>query len=129
LYPLTLREEPRISLNQLTAHCSACQPSQHLHFLLSAPTIVRNVHRNLLHLIHSHCTRPPQTLNDRLRADALLNGVTNFLQNFSRQNYNGGCSIADFRILGSGDISKDASGGVDDIKKLVKEGQNQYLSI
>lgn len=55
--------------------------------------------RNLLQLIDSHSTRPPQALDDYLRADSLLHVLFHFFQDLAGQHYDRGRAVANLSIL------------------------------
>jgi hypothetical protein len=48
----------------------------------------------------------------------LLDQVADLLQNLTSQDNDGGCTVTDFGILGSGNVREDTGGGVDNVQKL-----------
>jgi hypothetical protein len=74
----TLGEECSISLDQLACHGSRSQ----LDKSITAVALV-GANSNLLDLVDSHLRCPPQTLDDNLRADTLLNVLLNLFQDLA----------------------------------------------
>lgn len=74
----TLSEECSISLDQLACHGSRSQ----LDKSITAVALVC-ANGNLLDLVDSNLRCPPQTLNDNLRADTLLNMLLDLLQDLA----------------------------------------------
>lgn len=100
-------------MNQLTTHRRRRQLPQHLLLIPRTGT-----HTNLLNLIDRHRTRPPQTLDNRLRAHPLLHKLFHLLQNLARKDHNRGGSIAHLSVLGARDVGQDARCGVHDVQEF-----------
>lgn len=79
----TLCEEVGVSVNELAAHRGGREFPQSLSLV-----VLLCVDGNLLDLVDSHGARPPQSLDDGLTADSLLDMVLDLLENLSGENDN-----------------------------------------
>jgi len=90
----TFCEETGISLDQLTAHSSSCELAQGFPFVSLA-----RIDSNFLDFVDCHSRCSTQALNNRLRANSLLNMVFDFLQNLSSKHNDRCGAISNLSIL------------------------------
>lgn len=81
-------------MNQFAAHGSGGELPE------SVPLVaLLSVDGNLLDLVDGHGARSPQSLDDGLTADALLDVFLDFLEDLSGQDNDGGGAVANLCVL------------------------------
>jgi hypothetical protein len=121
----TLGEESSIALNQLASHGGGSQLDESI-----AAVALIGANGDLLNLIDSHLGCPPQTLDDDLRANTLLDVLLNLLQELTGENNDRCSTVTDLGVLRSSDIDEDSGSGVNNIEELclVSNGMGLYGS-
>lgn len=104
-------------MDEFTTHSGGGQLAQRFSFVALGRT-----HGDLLDFVDGHARRPPQALNDRLCAHALLDQLFDLLEYLSGKHHNRGRAVADFRVLRPRNVRQDPRRRVDDVQQFHDRG-------
>lgn len=119
----TLGEESSIALNQLAGHGGRSQLDESI-----AAVALISANGDLLNLVDSHLGCPPQTLDDDLRANTLLDVLLNLLQDLTGENNDRRSTVTDLGVLRSSDIDENSGSRMNNVEELclVSNGMGLY---